>query len=93
MAEKRRRSRDELERESQLEGAPSREEDPHHPLSNPVDDPDATEYPDPYESRPDPRGPDEREEDDAPPGPSTSEPPPPHRYDELKPVKGDKEGG
>ena len=32
--------------------------DPHHMLNNPVvDDPDLTEYPDPYETRPDPRDP------------------------------------
>jgi hypothetical protein len=36
----------------------SRDENPHHALSNPVGDPDPTEWPDPYESRPDPRGPD-----------------------------------
>jgi hypothetical protein len=32
-------------------------EHPHRALSNPVGDPDETEYPDPYETRPDPRGP------------------------------------
>jgi len=31
--------------------------DPHHALNNPVDDPDLTEYPDPYEKREDPRDP------------------------------------
>jgi hypothetical protein len=30
-------------------------EDPHHELNNPIDDPDPTEYPDPYEKREDPR--------------------------------------
>jgi hypothetical protein len=55
--------------------------DPHHALNNPVvDDPDMTEYPDPYDNREDPRDP-----DDAPFGEashpqtgaeSTSEPPP-----------------
>jgi hypothetical protein len=29
----------------------------HHMLNNPLADPDPTEYPDPYEQRPDPRGP------------------------------------
>jgi hypothetical protein len=56
--------------------------DPHHALNNPVDDPDLTEYPDPYETREDPRDP--VDPDDAPfgdePHPqtgaeSTSEPP------------------
>jgi hypothetical protein len=60
--------------------------EPHHDLNNPATDPDPTEFPDPYERRPDPRGP-----DDPVPGPSTSEPHPPRNYDELKPVKGDRE--
>jgi hypothetical protein len=30
---------------------------PHHDLSNPVRDPDPTEWPDPYEQREDPRDP------------------------------------
>lgn len=56
--------------------------DPHHALNNPVEDPDLTEYPDPYEKREDPRDP--VDPDDAPfgaaPHPqtgagSTSEPP------------------
>lgn len=56
--------------------------DPHHALNNPVDDPDLTEYPDPYDKREDPRDP--VDPDDAPfgaePHPptgagSTSEPP------------------
>ena len=34
------------------------ERDPHHELNNPVtDDPDPTEYPDPYEQREDPKAP------------------------------------
>ena len=44
--------------------------DPHHALNNPIDDPDETEWPDPYEKRPDPRG------QPGPGGPSTSEPHP-----------------
>lgn len=32
--------------------------DPHHALNNPAKDPDPTEWPDPYDKRPDPRGPD-----------------------------------
>jgi putative phosphoribosyl transferase len=31
--------------------------DPHRPLNNPVGEPDPTEWPDPYEKRPDPRDP------------------------------------
>jgi hypothetical protein len=31
--------------------------DPHHELSNPVGEPDPTEWPDPYDQRPDPRDP------------------------------------
>jgi hypothetical protein len=31
--------------------------DPHHVLNNPVGEPDPTEWPDPYEQRPDPRDP------------------------------------
>ena len=33
------------------------ERDPHHELNNPIDDPDPTEWPDPYEKRPDPLDP------------------------------------
>jgi hypothetical protein len=45
--------------------------DPHHELNNPIDEPDPTEWPDPYEKRKDPR-----DEDAAPGAPSTSEPHP-----------------
>jgi hypothetical protein len=64
---------------------------PHHTLSNPAEEPDETEWPDPYEKREDPRGPDSERGPDG--SFSTSEPPPPHDKDELKPVKGDSEGG
>jgi hypothetical protein len=30
-------------------------DEPHHSLNNPADEPDPTEYPDPYEKREDPR--------------------------------------
>jgi hypothetical protein len=47
-------------------------ENPHSPLNNPIDDPDPTEWPDPYERREDPR-----DEDHPPTGSrSTSEPHP-----------------
>ena len=36
-------------------GDRSQDEEPHHALNNPVDEPDPTEYPDPYEDREDPR--------------------------------------
>ena len=31
--------------------------DPHHALNTPVGEPDPTEWPDPYDTRPDPRDP------------------------------------
>lgn len=38
----------------------SKDPSPHHALNNPVvDDPDPTEWPDPYDQRPDPRDPDD----------------------------------
>jgi hypothetical protein len=37
---------------------PSRERDVHHELNEPASDPDLTEWPDPYDRRPDPRYPD-----------------------------------
>ena len=41
-----------------------REHNPHHELDNPVtDDPDPTEYPDPYEQREDPKAPVDVNED------------------------------
>jgi hypothetical protein len=61
----------------------SNDPEPHHALSNPVRDPDPTEWPDPYESREDPRDPPDPdgkpfgEEPRAPTGSfSTSEPHP-----------------
>jgi hypothetical protein len=66
----------------------SQDDEPHHVLNNPVGEPDETEWPDPYEKRPDPRG-----EVPAPAPPSTSEPHPPIDKDEIKPNKGSSEGG
>jgi hypothetical protein len=40
-------------------GDRSRDRDPHHSLNNPVGEPDPTEWPDPYDRRPDPRDPDD----------------------------------
>jgi hypothetical protein len=65
----------------------SEDPEPHHALSNPVGDPDPTEYPDPYEKREDPRGPDS--EQGAQRGPSTSEPHPPDYDDENPPPQDD----
>jgi hypothetical protein len=74
--------------------------DPHAALNNPAEAPDPTEYPDPYDRRPDPKDP---AAVDTPALPaekqrvgmggetSTSEPHPPRNYDELQPVKGDRE--
>jgi hypothetical protein len=45
-------------------GKISGDAEPHHSLSNPVGDPDPTEWPDPYERREDPRDP--PDPDDAP---------------------------
>jgi hypothetical protein len=71
--------------------------EPHHELNNPVGEPDETEWPDPYERRPDPRDPAavdtpaspadpdaERERDPAPQGPSTSDPHPPRGHDQAR---------
>jgi len=90
------RDRTELEREHSRRtqanpGNISEDPEPHHTLSNPVEDPDETEWPDPYEKRDDPRGPDSETPASRPP--STSEPAPPHDKDEVKPAKGSSEGG
>jgi hypothetical protein len=37
-------------------------EEPHHEVENPVGRPDPTEWPDPYDTRPDPRDPDAEDE-------------------------------
>lgn len=37
---------------------PARPPEPHHALNNPADEPDPTEWPDPFDHRPDPRDPD-----------------------------------
>lgn len=68
------------------EGGPQERDtgrDPHHALNNPAVDPDPTEYPDPYEKRPDPRDPD-NPDPAAAAQPSTSEEPPPRNFAELK---------
>jgi hypothetical protein len=76
-------------------------DNPHETLSNPAEAPDPTEFPDPYEQRPDPKdpaavdtpaSPAEQERTGTGGETSTSEPHAPRGYDELKPVKGDREG-
>ena len=75
--------------------------DPHHELSNPVGEPDPTEFPDPYERRPDPRDPAAIDtpampadpevasrHDPAPQDPSTSDPPPPRNRDRAREGEG-----
>jgi hypothetical protein len=61
-------------------GDRSRHPDPHHSLNTPVGEPDPTEWPDPYDRRPDPRDPvggDQEESVHTPTGAhSTSEPHP-----------------
>jgi hypothetical protein len=66
--------RDEQERE---EFAKHADDEPHHALNNPATDPDETEWPDPYEKRPDPR-----DDAPAPAPPSTSEPHPERNTDD-----------
>ena len=47
--------RAEAERQKTGPGDISHDPTPHHSLSNPVSDPDPTEWPDPYDKRADPR--------------------------------------
>lgn len=47
-----------MERDERNTPPPPDDHDPHHELNNPATDPDPTEWPDPYEKRPDPRDPD-----------------------------------
>jgi hypothetical protein len=78
--------------------------DPHHALNNPAADPDPTEYPDPYETRPDPRDPaavdtpadpadpertEEKDDERAQtPRAPSTSEPHPPDFDEVKPEKG-----
>jgi hypothetical protein len=74
------------------EGGSSDQVDPHHALNNPAEDPDPTEWPDPYETREDPRYP--RTEDDDPPHPQTgatsTSAPHPSQDPEAEPWEGPK---
>jgi hypothetical protein len=84
---------DRAEEEKRVEREQRKGNDPHHALNQPASNPDPTEWPDPYERRPDPRGPETvdtpadpgaREIDEAPRAPSTSDPPPPRNPDETR---------
>jgi hypothetical protein len=79
-------------REKEERAVAARTPEPHGPLSQPARDPDPTEWPDPFDKRPDPRVPAEDSEELRPAGPgatSTSEPHP--RADpEAEPVEGPK---
>ncbi len=59
-------------------GDRSQDPSPHHALNNPVEEPDPTEWPDPYDKRPDPRDVGSDPQDPHPPtgSESTSEPHP-----------------
>jgi deoxyribonuclease V len=57
-------------------GDVSQARDPHHALNVPVGEPDPTEWPDPYDRRPDPRDPDDPQAHTVPGATSTSEPHP-----------------
>jgi hypothetical protein len=81
------RPRDQQERDLTKQ---AKKGEPHSELSNPVGEPDPTEWPDPYEQRRDPRGPDAAE---SPAGPSSSEPPPPRNVDDARREERGDEGG
>jgi hypothetical protein len=61
------------------------ERDPHHPLNNPVGEPDETEWPDPYDQREDPRG-----GDHPPTGSQSTSEPHPAQDPEAEPWEGPK---
>jgi len=75
-------SPDEREEPGETTGAGDRSKDPepHHALNNPVGEPDETEWPDPYEKRPDPRG-----EDSPPTGSTSTSEPHPERHPQPNP--------
>jgi hypothetical protein len=77
-------------------GDRSRDPTPHHALNNPAQDPDPTEWPDPYDRREDPRDAADQDEESGgePPHPqtgtmSTSEPHP-GRDPQAEPSEGPK---
>ena len=72
-------------REKTGEGDRSKDPTPHHVLSSPVGEPDPTEWPDPYEQRPDPR-----DEDHPPTGSTSTSEPHPAQDPEAEPWEGPK---
>ena len=67
------------------EGDRSKDPAPHHALNTPVGEPDPTEWPDPYEQRPDPR-----DEDHPPTGSTSTSEPHPAQDPEAEPWEGPK---
>ncbi len=66
-------------------GDRSKDPEPHDALNNPVGEPDETEWPDPYEKRPDPRF-----EDHPPTGSESTSEPHPSQDPEAEPWEGPK---
>jgi hypothetical protein len=66
-------------------GDRSQDPEPHHALNNPVGEPDETEWPDPYEQRPDPR-----DEEHPPTGSTSTSEPHPSQDPEAEPWEGPK---
>jgi hypothetical protein len=74
-------------------GDRSKDREPHHALNNPVGDPDPTEWPDPFETRDDPRDPGDPDAHAPTNAESTSEPHPsedPEAGDRAEPPKREK---
>ena len=66
-------------------GDRSKDAEAHHALNNPVGEPDETEYPDPYEQRPDPR-----DEEHPPTGSTSTSDPHPSQDLQAEPWEGPK---
>jgi hypothetical protein len=83
-------------REKTGDGDRSKDPEPHHALNNPVESPDATEWPDPYEQRPDPRDAEEpreqlgKDETHPPTGSRSTSEPHPSQDPEAEPWEGPK---
>lgn len=73
-------------------GDRSHDPEPHHALSNPVEGPDETEWPDPYDHREDPREPPADDglgdQPHSPPGATSTSEPHPSQDPEAHPVEG-----